>query len=164
MPRKRWHTSAQLREFTEELHKQTDRGAGIVAAAVLEDALETTIEQRLLELSADRREKLFGRLAPLSTFSAKIELGFALGLFSNEGRKALDMIRDVRNKFAHEMKIITFDDPGIEALIRKAKPARMSNNSTPRDSFLALFYQSLNLLYLEQSRDIRLKSNVTALL
>jgi hypothetical protein len=152
------HTRAIITAFTEEIEKQTDRGAGIVAAAVLEDALTLTIEIRLLELSSDRRDRLFGRMGPLSNFSAKIELGFALGLFSNEGRKAFDMIRDVRNKFAHEVNISSFDDPRIAGLVKKGETEQSPKNLTPRESFIKMFMASIALMYLEQTADIRLKS------
>jgi len=62
----RAHTDAEIKIFMEELKKQTDRGVGIVAAAVIEDALEFAIKRRLVVLSNTRAEELFGRMRPLS--------------------------------------------------------------------------------------------------
>jgi hypothetical protein len=98
------HSQEAVKTYAEELKKQTDRGAGIVAAAVVEEALEFTIKRRLIELSNTRADLLFGRMRPLSSFSAKTELGFALGLLSENLRHSLNMIRDVRNEFAHNME------------------------------------------------------------
>src|SRR5664279_2548110 len=61
--------------IVDELKKQTDRGAAILAAAVLDQMLETVIEKRLLIFDSKQRKALLGRMAPLSTFSAKIEIG-----------------------------------------------------------------------------------------
>lgn len=83
MARKKVHTPKQVTTFLEELKNQTDRGVGVIAATVIEEILELLIQERLLELSAERHDALFGRMRPLSTLSAKTELAFALGLISN---------------------------------------------------------------------------------
>jgi hypothetical protein len=103
MTKKHTHSTEQITAFGNELNSQTDRGAGIVAAAVVEDALAQVIRNRLVEISNVRWEALFGRMRPLSSFSAKIELGMALGLYDDVLRRLLDMLRDVRNRFAHHM-------------------------------------------------------------
>ena len=46
-------------------------------------------------------EDLFGRMRPLSTFSAKIDLGLVLVLYRPQVWRDLDNIRDIRNEFAH---------------------------------------------------------------
>jgi hypothetical protein len=55
---------------------------------------------------------MFGqsRNAPLSTFSAKINVAFALGIFGKETKKQLDRVRNVRNHFAHLKDKVTFED------------------------------------------------------
>jgi hypothetical protein len=90
------HSPKAVETYVEELKMQTDRGAGIVAAAVVEEALEFTIKRRLIELSNSRADSLFGRMRPLSSFSAKTELGFALGLYDDKLRHPLNMIRDIQ--------------------------------------------------------------------
>ena len=120
MAKKKAHTfRTDWRPFTVELEQQTPRGAAIVAAAVLEDLLALVIQRRLIELSSKRTEALFGKMAPLSTFSAKIEMGFALGLYGEDGRAYLDLIRDVRNKFAHKFDPLTFRKRGNSRALEK---------------------------------------------
>jgi DNA-binding MltR family transcriptional regulator len=157
MAKKKPHTVEQIKSFQEELAKQTDGGVAVLAAAVLEDLLELVIQKRLIELSSDRREALFGRMAPLSTFSAKIELGFAIGLYDERLRKPLDMIRDVRNKFAHRMEALSFDDPKIMELVQRARPQSAPTKLSTREVFLMCFNAASMLLYVEHAGEIRLK-------
>jgi hypothetical protein len=111
------YTQEQMRAAADEIDKQTDRGAAIVAATVLDNILENLIAARLIIPSPKHKKALFGQYAPLSSFSAKIELGFALGLYDTERRASLDLIRDVRNKFAHRLEATGFDNPKIAAII-----------------------------------------------
>jgi hypothetical protein len=153
----RAHTDAEIKIFMEELKKQTDRGVGIVAAAVIEDALEFAIKRRLVVLSNTRAEELFGRMRPLSSLSAKIELGFALGLYDDNLRKPLNMLRGVRNEFAHNMEATSFDFPEIAKLINAARSSFVPKDKSLRETFLLIFYAALMLLYTEGSADTRIK-------
>jgi hypothetical protein len=65
MAKRNVHTPEQIEAFRTELEKQTDRGAAIIAAAFMEDLLTIVIQRRLVELSSDRTEALFGGMKPL---------------------------------------------------------------------------------------------------
>jgi hypothetical protein len=158
MAKKKPHAPEQISMFTAELEKQTDRGAAIIAAAVLEDLLAAVVQRRLIELSGKRTEALFGRMAPLSTFSAKIEMGFALGIYGDDGRIHLDTIRDVRNKFAHKFESLSFEHHDIAALLKKRIKPKLFNPDNVRLSFMATFTIMAALLYAETAFDIRIKS------
>jgi hypothetical protein len=105
------YTHEQMQAIVDEIGKQTDRGAAIIAAAVIEDVLEHLIIARLVELPSKRKKALFDQSnGPLSSLSSKIELGLALGLFNDERRGSLHLIREVRNAFAHTMDPISFEN------------------------------------------------------
>jgi len=157
MPNPRIHTTEQISAFMEELKHQTDRGAGIVAAAVAEDVLTGVLRRRLVEMSNTRWDALFGRMRPLGTFSAKIELGAAIGIYDDTLRRVLNMIRDVRNHFAHQMKSASFEDPDVAKLILPVKTASTPETATIRDAFMVRFYPALLLLYGLNPSDIRIK-------
>jgi len=116
------YTQEQMQAIADEIEKQTDRGAAIVAAALLDNILENLIVARLIIQSPKRRKALFGQFAPLRSFSAKIELGFALGLFNNQRRESLELIREVRNKFAHRLEAAGFDHSEIAAVVEAKVP------------------------------------------
>ncbi|MDE2167000.1 MAG: hypothetical protein KGJ66_11775 [Alphaproteobacteria bacterium] len=46
----------------------------------------------------------------LSTFSSKIAAGYAFALYDDATRKNLEIVRDIRNAFAHSKKLIEFDN------------------------------------------------------
>jgi hypothetical protein len=75
-------------------------------------------------------------MRPLSSFSAKIELGFALGLYDDKLRHPLNMIRDVRNEFAHNMDATSFDHPDVAKLIDDLRAL------TPEPARQTLFQQN----------------------
>jgi hypothetical protein len=158
MARKTTDAGERISVLAEELRKHSDRAAGLLAAAVLENALAATIQERLLELSGHSRERLFGRTAPFSSFTAKIELGFCLGLYGCEGRRAIEMIRDIRDVFVEEMTIQSFDDSVITGLIKMATSLHLPKPLSARQLFTILFVEATYLLYVEQAADIKLSS------
>jgi DNA-binding MltR family transcriptional regulator len=136
------YTREQMQAIVDEIDKQTDRGAALIAASVIDGFLEHLIIARLVELSSKRKKALFGQPnGPLSTLSPKIELGFALGLFNEERRESLHLIRKVRNAFAHKMDPISFEDPDISAIVETGVTPKVKAYSTmsARTKFLFSF-------------------------
>ena len=124
------HSAEQITAFLDELKTQTDRGIAVITAAVLDELLQMLLIARFIKLGSQHKEALFDKIgAPLSSFSAKIELAFALGVISNEARLALHLVRDVRNKFAHRIEPLTFDHPEVAKLMETRAP--QSVNTMP---------------------------------
>ena len=154
------HTAEEIRSVLEELKKQTDRGAGIIAASVTEELLAVVIQERLLPLNSDLRQALFERMnAPLSTMSAKINLGRALGLYSDVGAKRLHMLREVRNRFAHRIEALTFDHPiVVDAMqdgLADVPPPKFKSN---RFAFEMIFAACCMLLLGQSGQNIRINN------
>jgi Domain of unknown function (DUF4145) len=155
--RKTIHTSDQVTAFLEELKTQSDRGVAVVAAAMLEELLELVICARLIEISSNRKEALFDKMnAPLSSLSAKIEMAFALGIISESARVAMHLVREVRNKFAHRLAPLTFDHPGVIALLEASAPPSVKGK--PKKEFLDIIQGLAVILYGTLAADIRIKS------
>jgi DNA-binding MltR family transcriptional regulator len=69
--------------------------------------LEQVLKEILCAYLIDDKvvEDLFeGGNAPLGTFSARAKLAYTLGLISAEELHDIDLIRKIRNDFAHDMK------------------------------------------------------------
>lgn len=94
------------------LREESDRGCALFAAAYLDTALEALLKASFVE---DRKVEgdLFEGTAPLSSFSAKIKLAYFLGIISDQCRRDLDTIRKIRNDFAHDATIISFETQSI---------------------------------------------------
>jgi DNA-binding MltR family transcriptional regulator len=96
----------------EEMQGSSDRAAGIVASAIVEDHLTTALKSRFHHDEPMIRE-LFKGTGPLAPFSTKIKLAFLLGLLSARACKDLQTIRRIRNDFAHKLDK-TFETQNIK--------------------------------------------------
>ena len=95
-------------DVREEIDLGSPRATAIAGAAFVEDHLQRLIQARL-EDDEKVIEQMFGPSSALGTFSAKINLGYLLRLYSKETHRELDCIRKIRNDFAHELHINSFD-------------------------------------------------------
>jgi hypothetical protein len=91
-----------------DLHTESDRAAVILGTSNL-DILLYQILQKYLLPCATAGDDLFEGDSPLSTFKAKIDLSFRLGLIDGACSRALHLIRRIRNDFAHEVSKGTLD-------------------------------------------------------
>lgn len=99
------HWLKNLEILQDELGKSySDRSCVIVAAAYIDELLGYIFKLFLSSPSSEKEDKeLFSGYGPLSTFSSKIVLSYRLGLISNYEYKTLQIIRKIRNSFAHDI-------------------------------------------------------------
>jgi hypothetical protein len=92
------------------LGPESDRGAAIVGAALIDVALDNALKKYLIPPSDQGDDFLDGRDF---TFAMKIDLAHRTGLIRPHVRKALHQIRRIRNAFAHEPHHQTFEDAAV---------------------------------------------------
>src|SRR5438128_2585584 len=92
---------AEFKRFAEDFKSESDRAAVILGAAKLDMMLFQILQARLVSCATGKDELLEGD-NPLSTFSARINVAFRLGLITSELARALHLVRRIRNSFAHE--------------------------------------------------------------
>lgn len=92
----------EFKEFAEEFRRESDRAAVILGAAKLDSLLYLLLTKTLLP-NVGEQDELFEGEAPLSSFNAKINLAYRLGLIDTQLSRALHLIRKIRNSFAHEI-------------------------------------------------------------
>lgn len=102
---------------------RTHAGVALAGAAIIEQGLERALRSRMRKLSHAERGRLFEGYGPLSTFSAKIDVVFALALIDREIYDRLNVVRKVRNKFAHSVNTLSFASPEIAALLFNLQPS-----------------------------------------
>jgi hypothetical protein len=138
-----------------------DRVAAIIETILLETTLEDILRTKLIPLSQTDYNGIFGPERPLSTFSARIRFGYALGLYGKSTRKDLDTVRHIRNAFAHSRKRLSFDTEVIAAACELLTATNRTPNlkefagielplDTPRKKFLAstrLLYEALSRIH-----------------
>lgn len=103
--------------FVREFEKETDRACVILSAAMLEQALEANIKARLVATGSPEDNLFDVAYAPISTFSAKIDLAYRLGLISTKFCRDLHTIRKIRNDFAHNITGCTFGNASVHSRV-----------------------------------------------
>ena len=133
----------ELKCYYDELNGTSDRATAILAAAYFEGKLGDAIMCRFAQISSafsdqvESGNRVFKKHNPIWNFSAKIEIGFALGLYNEEIRKDLHNAGEVRNKFAHASKPVEFDDTGIAAICLQLEPNILPDPDTSRNRYIA---------------------------
>lgn len=112
--------------FYDELAEESDRGAALLAGAFLDNHLAALLEAFFIDDEPHKKgapsevEKLlYEPTAPLGTFSSRAKAAYCLGLISHEDLKDIELIKDIRNRFAHRLHGYSFSTPTIEAMCRR---------------------------------------------
>ena len=108
-------TAEDLSGFVEELKRETDRGLPLVAAALIDDRLTETLRAFFCEVPSVGKLLDDGN-APISTFSSRTEVCYALGLIDEFEYAEIGLIRKVRNEFAHQKHGMSFLSPRVQGL------------------------------------------------
>ncbi len=114
---RRKRRAESFRQFHEILSGESDRGSVIVSAAMFDDILSELLKHKLAP-SIEKKDELFDNgSAAFSSFSARIDLAYRLGLIRVNVRATLHMVRKIRNDFAHVSEPNTFDSPKVKSRV-----------------------------------------------
>lgn len=86
-----------LRSFTDTLQQESDRACAVLAGAFIDATLEDFFRARMIGRIPNT---IFDASAPLRSFSAKIDLAYALGWISRSELADLHTVRRIRDAFA----------------------------------------------------------------
>jgi hypothetical protein len=84
----------------------------VLLAAYVENTLQRAII-RNYHIDKSLESDLFDPMRPLADFSAKIRIAQALRIIGPQTRLNLDVVRTIRNAFAHAMIPVSFGTPQI---------------------------------------------------
>lgn len=105
--------------FVDRFHAETDRAAAVLAGAYLDSFLENALRNVLA--TGDHVASMFGAHGFLQSFGNKISMACALGLITAELARDMNLIRKVRNHFAHHIWEATFDLPPVANWCREIR-------------------------------------------
>jgi mannitol operon repressor len=108
------HTQ-DLSIFLRELQKETDRGLPLVGTAFIDEKLRETLQAFFIENKVSSK-LLNERFSPLASFSARLDACFALGLIDDHEYSEINILRKVRNEFAHGKHGLSFKNDKIVGL------------------------------------------------
>ncbi|QOF76074.1 MltR family transcriptional regulator [Variovorax sp. 38R] len=92
-----------------------DRTCALVLAANLDNRLRELLIAHFLPVDGSKKEEIFEGNGPLSTFSSRITVANLCGLLSEAEHHDLNLIRKIRNFFAHEEENLNFASQKISS-------------------------------------------------
>lgn len=134
--------------FMNDFINETDRAAVIVGTAKVDYLLSKILENYLIPVTSN--DDLLENDSPLSTFSARIKISYRLGLIDIQFARTLNMLRKIRNDFAHNIseckldsaphrdKIRDFIRPYIHTAWFESGLKMISDNTKTSKEFYAL--------------------------
>ena len=90
------------------LQTESDHAVALIAAAFLDEMLASLLQTVFVD-SPKVVEALLGIDRPVSSFSARIKLAYCAGHISEGTYQDLELIREIRNDFAHSRQSLSFD-------------------------------------------------------
>ena len=112
----------QWSSFFHELKLESDRGASILSAVWIEELLTRKFKNLFSKGNSNARKALFN--GSFSSFSSKINVAYCLGWLDDDTYHDIDLVRKIRNSFAHELHGISLESPEMKDLINKFKTPR----------------------------------------
>lgn len=112
------------------LKSQTHAGMAMIVAAALDRLLEDALLTKMVKLSKEMREKLFGDYGTLRSFDAKIKVAFAFAVIDRETSQRLTIIRKIRNKLAHTEGFLGFNSLEIKSILSTQQGSKVDFFST----------------------------------
>ncbi len=112
--------------FFKELQYESPRAAVIIACAFLDAQLRAI----LLNSFVDKKTSEELLESDISSFSSRIKTAYCMGLISESMFHDLNIIRKIRNKFAHQMHGYSFDEPEIVRWCNSLELAKMITDVT----------------------------------
>lgn len=117
------------------LYEESDRGCVLMGAAFLESELGEVLRSHFVD-DPQAAIDFLGRQGAGSSFSARVELCYLLGLIGPAARRDLNLIRKIRNAFAHDPFRVSFTDQAVAARSAQLKHDLFSITEGPRTRFI----------------------------
>jgi hypothetical protein len=118
----------------------------IMGALAVEHELELSIKSRLRRISQDEWEAMLSDAdGPLGNFDRKIKFAKYLGILDSQTRTNLDIIRNVRNKFAHTKRLISFEHSYIADELARVKAPKGFKRQIAKSSRFAPQWRYVSL-------------------
>jgi len=124
-------------ELFEALSKESDRGVVLISASFLEEALEALLRARFSirhPKSKSSTNPLFDTFGPLHSFSGKVKICYAMDLIGKWMYRDLEIVRNLRNDFAHSVGAARFDLPESVQLTKRLKAADLAVTTITKEA------------------------------
>jgi hypothetical protein len=110
----------------------SDRARAVLLGSLVEDHLERLIASKMRDdLNSPDRKRLFEYDGVVSSFSSKIIIAYAMKFIGPITKFDLDLIRTLRNAFAHSRISFDFEAPEVRAVCDQLKPPDLPESVSP---------------------------------
>lgn len=133
-------------DLLNEFQDETDRGAAMLGASLINDSLNHLIEFHFIEC-IESDELLTGTNSPIGSFGVRIKTAYCLGFISELEYKECIYILQVRSMFAKKLHGLKFNHKKVRDLCSNLKANEPYGSISRRDS-RKLFINSVALLCL----------------
>ena len=107
--------------FHSSLADESDRARVIVVACWMEEFLKVKLMNEFSKGNARSRKALFSENGPFATFSAKINAVFCAGWIDDDVYHDVQVIRKLRNAYAHSYNPVSLDDGDTRRLVESLR-------------------------------------------
>ena len=113
-----------------------ERTVAIIGGSYVEHGLKLIITKNMPANPTDPKlDYLFSEEGLLRTFHAKIKMAYGLGVINDFIRDDIELIRHIRNVFAHSMDTVSFNTPEIVAMCKGLRFGVTYNTEHPDMSY-----------------------------
>lgn len=137
-----------FRSFIYELQKETDRGLPLVGTSLVDEKLRDILEAFFIEHKVSSK-LLDEPFSPLASFSARLDTCFALGLIDEHEYSEINILRKVRNEFAHAKHGISFKTDRLVSLCSSLRSSLPQGADYPVNDARFRFINSIVCIVLQ---------------
>ena len=121
-------------DFRNNLSKESDRGVALMGTAYIDDRLAVLLKAYFVD---DKKviKLMFDFTGPLGTFSSRLNMAYSLGLMSKNIYTDCNILKKIRNDFAHVPSPINFDDEPIKSRCHALVTHGIDNHSRTKARF-----------------------------
>lgn len=109
----------QWSNFFRVLKSESDRGSTILASIWIENLLERKLQALFTKGNSRNRQRLYDLNGPFSSFASKILAAYTIGWIDSDVFHDLELLRKIKNKFAHTIDFEHFEDVEVKKLINE---------------------------------------------
>jgi hypothetical protein len=121
--------SEESKHLYDVLNNESDLACVLIATSYLDYALASLLKRHFVK-SGLANKLLDPPRGPVSTFSARCDLAYCLGLIPAGLRQNLETVGTIRNSFAHDYLSLTLDATEIAELVRSFVPPTIHRTLT----------------------------------
>ncbi|HZZ45146.1 MAG TPA: MltR family transcriptional regulator [Tepidisphaeraceae bacterium] len=112
-----------------DLERETDRGAALLGVAFIDDVLDAVLRAHFVD-DEKAVHKLLGPGRPVESFGTRTHLAFCLGLLGPDTYSDMNLIREIRNEFAHRQPV-SFEGEMVKSRIERLRAVDVLAGGVP---------------------------------